>query len=97
MPRVGPCKSSTTRRACRPVAPVPNHPTAPNLRILSVFGASDLKIFANSGLRPEFGFWASEITGFSLRLAACRRVRYFLLVLQVTYAVLTSGGGGGMA
>ena len=35
--------------------------------------------------------------GFSLRLAACRRVRYFLLVLQVTYAVLTSGGGGGMA
>ena len=24
MPQVGPCKSSTTRPACRPVAPVPN-------------------------------------------------------------------------
>ena len=68
MPRVGPCKGSTKRPACRTVAPVPNHPTAPDLRILSVFGASDPKIFPNSGLRPEFGFWASEITGFSVVL-----------------------------
>ena len=44
-------------------APVPPLPTGP---FLPFFGASDPKIFANSGLRPEFGFWASEITGFSL-------------------------------
>ena len=43
-------------------APVPPLPTGP---FLPFFGASDPKIFANSGLRPEFGFWASEITGFS--------------------------------
>ena len=78
---------TTRTRVPRPSSPLPTGPFLP------FFGASDPKIFANSGLRPEFGFWASEITGFSLRLAACRRVRYFL-VLQVTYAVLTSGGYG---
>ena len=51
----------------------------------------DLAVAKQSALKKKL------ITGFSLRLAACRRVRYFLLVLQVTYAVLTSGGGGGMA
>ena len=44
-------------------APVVPSPTGP---FLPFFGASDPKIFSNSGLRPEFGFWASEITGFSL-------------------------------
>ena len=48
-------------------APVPPLPTGP---FLPFFGASDPKIFANSGLRPEFGFWASEITGFSAFLGS---------------------------
>ena len=60
MPRGRALEGPTTRtRVPRPSSPLPTGPFLP------FFGASDPKIFSNSGLRPEFGFWASEITGFS--------------------------------
>ena len=55
----GPGRPHDTNPRPAPVSPLPTGPFLP------FFGASDPKIFANSGLRPEFGFWASEITGFS--------------------------------